>query len=101
MADKLIRGKGLSAPTNSSGRTNRAAARTSGRSVSERRCYEALLEIERCLGDRVAPLARLSKASCFKKSRKPKQTDSGPGERVQLTSANDVVQFGIQRGWIL
>lgn len=102
-----MRGKRLLPPVISSSRASQKTSRTrrhsNGDFESERRSYDALIEVERALGASVATVARRVHATNFKKSRKPKQTIGQPEDDPQLrfTCAIDVVQYGVQQGWIL
>jgi serine/threonine-protein kinase haspin len=95
LSTKLINSKGLKPPK--PGRTATKAPQKSATSAvwSEKECWEALVEIERMLGQRVE-FYRSVKKSTGKGRRKV----AIPVQDSRPRSARDVKEFGLGKGWI-
>lgn len=86
MAQKLLHAKRLKPPP-----VSRKTAATIGsvNTFNERDCYETLVETE-------VVLAKCVKDAKKKKGRKPAADSAGPA----LRSAEELVNYGVDKGWI-
>ncbi|KAJ3544689.1 hypothetical protein NMY22_g2690 [Coprinellus aureogranulatus] len=108
LASKLLRSKGLKAPTvakrvKASGEALVASSYSS--MVPERECYEALIDLEEWLGQTlIDAFPAQAKATAAAKGRGRRATlapiSTRLADRDGPACAGDVVRYGVKRGWV-